>query len=430
MVMDNPARLLLWQLKPSKFFEDITGLKPIPKQAELLDSLTDFNQSRILVSNASSTGKTLTLALAALWSTTVLPTYIKMPYKVMILSGSMSQSDVLYSYFTKYLYQHEFLTSKLKKEPLKSYTPFNDGSDIIALAASPTAYHGPHVNMVIVDEAEDAGKKDERLIMDAPSRVAGMPYARVILSSTPYWGGLFWKYYSDTLNYPTWKRYHWTAQECGWIDKADIEWAKHHLPDALFQILWVGEYAIDDTPSLFRIEDIHKLKVLTKPEQLEGKPIYICVDWGQAVHPSAVLVIQKTSTGHYSVLDAQLWKKVPYPEQLSRIEALAERFKPEKIYADGESISECERLKGLGLPVVPVSFRKNKPRMIETLRMAIEEHRIRIWEQFDEVLRELAYYNPDRQKGDDFCDSLMMVMMEEVKPSPPRVPIETVGLEE
>jgi len=425
----NPARLLLWQTKPSKFFEDITGYKPIPPQKELLDTLIDFNVTRILVSNASSTGKTLTLALMSLWATTVLPTIIHEPYRVMILAGSQRQSDVLYSYFTKYLYKHEFLTSKLKKEPLKSYTSFLDGSEIVALAASPTAYHGPHVNMIIVDEASDAAKKDPNLILDAPSRVAGMNYSKVILSSTPYYDSIFWEYYANETKYPNWKRFHWDASQCTWISKDEIEWARQHLPNAQFKIMWEGIFAMDDTPSLFRLEDIHRLKTPLKPEPIDDASTYILVDWGQAVHPSAVIVAQKVGN-RYIILDAQLWKKVPYPEQLNRIQALVERYKPIKVLVDSENISEWQRLKNMGIPVVPVSFRKDKPRMIETLRVVVEEGRIKIWEGYDEVLRELAYYNPDRGKGDDMVDALLMLMQEEMKPAPSSIPVLTLEMEE
>lgn len=406
---------LLWRRCPDIFYEDITGLFPIDKQRQLLRDLTDFNINRILVCAASGTGKTLLLAVLAEWHTLILPQIIKQPYKVAILAGSQRQADTLYQYILQHIQKSEWLQSQLAKEPLKSYVLWANQSSIISLPASPTAYHGLHPNLLIIDEAEDAAMKDEKLILDAPSRIAGMPYSRLILSATPYYGTIFCKYYYEEKVYPEWKRYHWTALDCPWISKQEIQWAKDHLPPSEFKIRWEGTFVEGPEEAMFRRKDILNLKIEERPRPVEDQPVILCIDWGYKPHPTGVIVLQKVGK-RYIILEAELWKEITYPEQIKRIQALAERYKVTEVRADSEAIGECQRLKELGLPVKPISFRGNKPRMLEALRASVEEGRLTIWEGFSELLSELAYYHPKRGKGDDLVDALMLAMLEDITP--------------
>lgn len=407
---------VLWKRHLDIFYEDITGFRPIEPQRKLLSDVQQLDNSRFLICAASGTGKTLLLAVIAEWHTLVLPKIIGHPYKVAILAGSQRQSDTLYQYILNHINKHEWMRAELKKEPLKSYILWNDGSSIISLPASPTAYHGLHPNLLIIDEAEDAALKDERLILDAPSRIAGMPYARLILSATPYYGTIFCKFYYEEKVYPEWKRYHWKASECNWISPKEIQWAKEHLPASEFKIRWEGEFSEGPEEAMFRRKDIVNLKTEERPKIVEGHPIILCVDWGYKPHPSGVVVVQRIGK-RYNILEAELWKEIPYPEQVARIKALADRYNVTEVRADSEAVGECQRLRDLGLPVKPISFRGNKPRMLEGLRAAVEEGRINIWEGFSELLSELAYYHPRRGKGDDLVDALLMAMLEDIQPT-------------
>lgn len=407
---------LIWRKDPVEYFKDITGLEPIPEQQRLLRSMLDFKNTRFLICCASGVGKTRTLATIAEWHATEVPDIIKQPYKIAILSGSQKQSDELYNWIIKDISRSPYLASQLAREPLKSYVVFKNGSSIVSLPASPTAYHGIHVNLLIVDEAEDACLKDPKLIIDAPSRIAGMPYSRLILSSTPYYGELFCKYYYETENYPEWLRFHWNTYECPWISQEEIEWAREHTPSLSdFKIRWLGEYSEEEAPTMFRRKSILELKHPTKPSWDEKHPTYLLIDWGYKPHATGIVVCQKIGN-KYIILESQLWKEVPYPEQIKRIIALADRYHVTEVRADSENVGECQRLKELGLPVKPISFRADKPRMLEGLRAAVEEGRLYIWEGEDELLRELAYYNPDKGKGDDLVDALMMAMLEDIRP--------------
>ena len=75
-ILDS-IKLNLWYKRPDIFFKDITGLYPNRIQTDILSGLTDLSNNRYLVCSASGVGKTFTLANIALWSSAVLPHFIK-----------------------------------------------------------------------------------------------------------------------------------------------------------------------------------------------------------------------------------------------------------------------------------------------------------------------------------------------------------------
>ena len=91
-------RLNLWRKSLSRFFKDTTGYDPSPRQREFLDDLTDLDIERAIVCSARGTGKTISLAVLSLWYSIVLPHFYKIPFKTLILSGSLEQSQQVYRF--------------------------------------------------------------------------------------------------------------------------------------------------------------------------------------------------------------------------------------------------------------------------------------------------------------------------------------------
>lgn len=403
----DSIKLNLWYKRPDIFFKDITGFTPNRIQTNILRTLTDLSNNRMLICSASGVGKTYTLSNIAFWSATILPRFIKRPYKTLIVSGSLPQAQVLYEYSRDFFKASDLLRKQIKGEPIKSRTEFIDGSSIKAVARSLSSFYGEHPDLLIIDEAVLAG---DEIIKDGLSRVAPSPQSRIILSSTPYDlpSTLFVDMWEMKDRYPAWKRFSWKTHECPWIDAKSIEEARKSLSVAEYQIKWEGvPSALLGT--IYSKKDLKLCRVQDKPIMGSG-PISLGVDWGFE-HPTALEVVQDEGEFKYH-LEEKVMKGESIDKIHNVIDGLVERFKISTIIADSSHIFENQRLqkrlRPKGIRIILVPFKSEKARMIEQLRALIEHHKIKIWEHQLDLIHELMNYTYDTKRKDDRHDALML----------------------
>lgn len=278
-----------WYLDPIKFFRDVAKQEPVRGQKEVLKMLRT-NEDRILICAASGIGKTRVLAVCALWYCLILPFIKKKPIQVLILSGSLEQSKILYEFTREFIRNHTQVEA-LIEERLKTETRFKNGALLRALPCSERAYFGKHVDLLIIDEA---ALKDfpEALIDHALSIVAPIEEAKLIMSSTPYDANSRFVSLWNTAEEAGWKKIAWEALDCPFIKKENIDEAEKTLSKEQFMIRWKGQI-VPTEDSLIRKESLKGCIVDNKPRK-SLEPIVFGIDWGFSLEEGTEILTEQS----------------------------------------------------------------------------------------------------------------------------------------
>ena len=277
---DFLMKIILWRNDISLFFLDITHLIPRPFQVEFFQEVQDLHSHNIVIVAGRGIGKTLALAVVALWYVLVMSISENRPFKVVILAGSLDQAKICFTYVMDFVNNSAFLQKHLGKEPTQREIMFKDGSWIRPLPASEKSIRGHHPDLLIIDEAAEV---DEDVIYSALPMTAPSPYARQIFSSTPSEGFSWienkWEHQLE-YPYPDWKFFNWNAES--FLPKEQVELLKRMLP--------ANEYCVEiqglpykREGKVFRLEDLKECqeKPVTNEEPKEELgETYAGVDWG------------------------------------------------------------------------------------------------------------------------------------------------------
>lgn len=414
-VLEEAFKYLNWREDPVRYARERLGVQHLtPGQEEFLRSLANLENRRILICAARATGKTFATAMAVTWSLDVLPLFFGKSYKVSVLGGSFHQAQILYRYCKEFFRKTE-ISMKLAREPLMSYTEFLDGSSISILTASEKQVRGPHVDLLIIDEAAEV---PDSLIKAAFPQVASSPYGRIIMLSTPHQYFSYFVELWENAKTQGWKTFHWTTYDCFWIRPDQIEEAKQTLDEQTFKIEWEGK-PVPIVSNVFTSDQIRGALVDEPFQFIETLPTFMGVDWGYE-HPTVITLVQ-VDKDTFKVLSVESYSHFSFDFLLNRISALAGDFKVQAIYVDSSHKGENQRLKEMGLPIREISFSRDKMMMISNLRSLFERRRIKIPKCFEELIQELSWYSyaltkegkiTTTKKRDDHVDSLMLACRE------------------
>jgi len=413
--------LVRWSHDPVRFFKDVFNLEPYPYQANVLRKLRDLTSrnpiNRLMICSAGSTGKTRLIAGLGLYGTTIYPSIIGRGYRVIILGGSETQSRIVYEYIKDAIRDNKILKDMIEGDPLKSITKFKNKSVIKALAKSFTSIYGQHGDLVIIDEAVEAG---DFVIRDSKRIIGESEYSRIILSTTPHdYTSLFVDMWTDNKEYPeydpnkkqigAWKRFSWSSIECPRVTNEMVQEAKRELPEWMFQVYWLGEpYPLIGTMiPLDKIKKATKGNPIFKYEEKYENPVMSC-DWGFNPNPSAIIVAQRKN-GVWYILKYKTFLRTHPDKVLDYLEQNAKDYNVSNIMVDGADIGEYLRLMDRGLPVTPIKFKNEKFIMQANLTNIFEKELIKIPEDFIPLTKELQKYTYEKKVGQDLIDALMMV---------------------
>lgn len=407
---DFLLKIILWKKNLSLFFQDITGLVPRPFQIEFFQEVQSLSSKNIVIVAGRGIGKTLALAVVALWYVLVMSISENRPFKVVILAGSLPQAKICFNYVMDFINKTPFLQKHLAKEPTQSEISFKDGSWIRPLPASEKSIRGHHPDLLIIDEAAVV---DEDIIYSALPMTAPSPFARQIFSTTPSEGFSWiedkWEH-QDQYPVPDWKFFNWNAES--FLPQDQVELLKKMLP--------ANEYTseIQGLPykregKVFRLEDLKECQL--KKEEIDednSKPgeVYAGVDWGYYPAPTVLLLVKKIGE-LWKILYSESFLAQNFEEVHKKIKATCESYNVITIYTDSTDKGENLRLAALALPVVPVAFKGEKAAMISNLRMLVEQHRLK----FDpltqqRLIGQMLDYIYDSKRNDDFVDALMLAV--------------------
>lgn len=227
-----------------------------------------------------------------------------------------------------------------------------------------------------------------------------------LFASTPKGRNWFWQLYLQGLSaeFPEWASWRFPTTENPYIKASEVEAAKSGMPERFYRQEYLAEF-LDDGGVVFRnidavcIRTPHPHPPTPSPyneegENYTGERCFFGVDWGKDKDFTCVSVMTRGGE--------QLWlerfNQIGWAEQRGRLAALYERFQPNIILAEENSIGSVniEALQAEGLPVRGfMTTAKSKAPLIDTLALAMEKGEVKLLD--DPILKhELLAYELNR----------------------------------
>lgn len=160
------------------------------------------------------------------------------------------------------------------------------------------------------------------------------------------------------------------------IDATEIEAARQDLTEAAFNQEYLALFVNWEGAVFRRVMDCATASALDGPE--DDHTYIVGVDWGRSVDFTVFCVMDATTGAMVAISRSN---QVDYVIQRARLVALYERWRPQTIIAEANSIGQpvIEALVREGLPVTPwTTTNASKAQAIEALALAFERGTIRI----------------------------------------------------
>jgi hypothetical protein len=410
----------MWRDDPSLFFKDVTGLEPFGYQRVLLEWAKDMNNRKLVIVGGTGGGKTFCLAVIGLWSVVCLPPELGKRVNVAMAAGSLAQSRRTFDYVMDFAMHSPIIRDWIKDEPLKTEIRFKDNSWIAPLPSSDTQLYNLHCPIFIIDEAALAGDK---VIEHAPRIVGAYEHNRMIISGhfiddPRCYISRFADVWTNDVEYPRseWTKIHYSSVDIPWMQK-ELETARKLYSAEKFKAVWEAQLpALDNT-----LLDVHAIRECRSDSEFIPSPlnkITMAIDWGFGPSAAAIVVTETIPIttnpldNEYNILFAEEYPQKTGPWMQKKVDEMAKTYNVNKVRADSSHSQENYRLRQAGWAVEDMVFKALKDRMVERLRVTIQQKKIHIWKSHDVLLKELVAYRKDAKKDDHLVDSLMMCLWE------------------
>ena len=266
----------------------------------------------------------------------------------------------------------------------KLLTLANGGSVQVRSADDPDSLRGEGLDLAVIDEAafvkESAWHESLRPALSDRKGSA-------LFISTPKGRNWFWRQFITEDE--QFKSFQFPTVSNPYIDPAEVEDARRHLPERIFQQEYLAEF-LDDAGAVFR-------KIMDAIDRATpGSGSYVMgVDWGKHEDFTVLTVIEEHS-GHVVAMDR--FNQIDYAVQLGRLEPLVERYRPRVILAESNAMGEplIEQLQRRGMPVESfATTQQSKAQIVEALALAFERGEVSIPSD-DVLVNELQAYEMER----------------------------------
>ena len=198
--------------------------------------------------------------------------------------------------------------------------------------------------------------------------------------------------YGQDPSFTNWASWQMPNSENPFMPSGEIEEARKG-PESVFNQEWLAQF-IDGQGSVFRyVPEAATVAPGGKPEA--GHVYFIGCDWGRSNDSTAFMVVDETDR---KVVDLDCFSQVEYAIQRTRLKALADKWKPQQIIAEQNSIGGpiIELLRRDGLRVQAfTTTNSSKAKAVDDLVLAFEQRDIRILND-PRLVRELIAYQAER----------------------------------
>lgn len=236
------------------------------------------------------------------------------------------------------------------------------------------AVRGEWFHLVVIDEAARIGEDDWA---DAIQPTLADADGEAILISTPNGKNWFWKEWvrgqALSTEIASWQAP--TSANPNPRIRQAAERARDRVPERTYQQEWLAAFVEDG--SIFR--GVQSCATAQPQGRIDGHTYVMGCDWGK-YNDYTVLTIIDATTRQMVALDR--FNQIDYTLQIGRVLALYERYEPDIIVAEKNSIGDpiLERLfVEHNLPIKPfTTTNASKAKVIDALSLAFERQRLAI----------------------------------------------------
>ena len=198
--------------------------------------------------------------------------------------------------------------------------------------------------------------------------------------------------YGQDPSFKNWASWQMPNSENPFMPSEEIEEARKGR-ESVFNQEWLAQF-INGEGSVFR--NVNQVATVAPGGKPEAGHVYVIgCDWGRSNDATAFVVVDLTDR---KVVDLDSFSQVEYAIQRTRLKALSDKWKPQQITAEQNSIGgpiiEQLRRDGLRVPAFTTT-NPSKAKAIDDLVLAFEQRDIRILND-PRLIRELIAYQAER----------------------------------
>ena len=266
------------------------------------------------------------------------------------------------------------------------------GTVQVRSADNPDSLRGEGLDFVVLDECAFI---KEAAWAEALRPALSDRQGKALFISTPKGRNWFWRLWTlgNGGDDSEWRSWRFPTSSNPFIPESEIEAARKSLPERVFQQEYLAEF-IDDAGGVFR-GVMAAATAEPRTEAEDGHEYVFGVDWGRSNDFTVICVVDMAER---ELVAMDRFNQIDYTMQTARLKALAERFKPNAIYAESNSMGQpiIDQMVSDGLPVYPfLTTNQSKDEAVKSLALAFERGEIRILNE-PALVNELQAYEQNR----------------------------------
>ena len=200
--------------------------------------------------------------------------------------------------------------------------------------------------------------------------------------STPKGHNYFHSLSQEWQSDDEWAHHHAPSDENPYLPREEIERQRRKLPERIFAQEYLAQFLEDGGGVFRRVTAAVGTALATDPHEArdvgDGRAYVIGVDWGRHEDFTVIVVIDARAR---AVVAVDRFTQIDYAIQLSRLQAVQQRFPRAPILAESNSMGGplVEQLQRMRLPVRAFqTTAASKAQAVEALALALEQGSIRI----------------------------------------------------
>jgi hypothetical protein len=269
------------------------------------------------------------------------------------------------------------------------------GMIAIRSAHKPDKLRGEGLDFAVIDEAAFIARQAwSEVIRPMLATTRG----GALFLSTPHGRNWFWDIFRIGLDpeESEWQSFHFKSADAGLIDPEELASIQRNTAEVIWQTEYEAKFS-DDSGQVFR--RVTEASAPAPCDQPQPGHAYVAgVDWGRSRDYTAIAILDAATQ---KMVALERFNQVGWELQRDRLAALAQKWRPQVIWAEANSIGEpnIEALVRQGLPIRGFyTSAKSKAPLIEALALAIERNDITLLDD-PVLLGELADYSFERLPG-------------------------------
>jgi phage FluMu gp28-like protein len=262
---------------------------------------------------------------------------------------------------------------------------------------NPDTLRGEGLQLVILDEC---AFMDDSVWNAALRPSLAIGHGHALFISTPNGQNWFYRLYAlgfDDLA-PDWSCFNFQSTDNPFFPVDEMESAKRELPERIFRAEYMAEF-LKDTGAVFRgVEQISTLGRADPTKRNLEHVFHMGIDWGRDYDFTVCSVVNSTTREQVDLLR---FNQIGWQIQKQKVMDMYARWRPQIVSAEANAMGMMlEALQAEGLPIRPFhTSHISKPRLIETLALAIERQQIHLLADKTQIMEMQAYTYTRNQHG-------------------------------